>query len=475
ATPLLACLAAAIGPTHRIELKPSWHEYAVIWSLIVGKSGTQKSPALDAAVRFLQEIDKAKARQFRAAIADYIENHKQWTKDHKAWKAGGGAGAEPEEPQRPKRPRHICSDTTIEAAAQLLDENPRGLLLFRDEMSGWIGSFGRYSGAGSADASGWLELFGCRPLTIDRKTGDRPTIWVERPFLCVTGSIQPSTLKRSLREEHLENGLAARLLIAFPPVRERKWSSHSASQEAIDAARNVFRRLVALGPAADAPASMEPRDLVLSRRARELWVSFFDAHARQSAALGEAEAAAWSKLEAYTARLALVINLVRFVSDEPGVTQHSIDGDSMRMAVQLAKWYGEEAIRVYAMLHESKAESERRDLIDVIRRHGGRITANDLRIASRRFKSNEQSNAFLDSLAKSGQGRWTKQSTTPRGGRPTRVFELNSPPTETETQPPRRRKKDSGNGKRSRSFKERWKHCIEINRAEGWIPKVGHP
>ena len=52
------------------------------------------------------------------------------------------------------------SDTTVEALAPILRVNPRGLLLARDELAGWIGSFDRYSGKGKsgADAANWLSM-----------------------------------------------------------------------------------------------------------------------------------------------------------------------------------------------------------------------------------------------------------------------------------------------------------------------------
>ena len=47
----------------------------------------------------------------------------------------------------------------MEAIAPLLQANPRGLLLSRDELAGWIGSFDRYTGGkGSADAAHWLSM-----------------------------------------------------------------------------------------------------------------------------------------------------------------------------------------------------------------------------------------------------------------------------------------------------------------------------
>ena len=50
ALPLLSGLASAIGNTHRIALKRRWTEPAIVWTAIVGESGTQKTPAFGLAM-----------------------------------------------------------------------------------------------------------------------------------------------------------------------------------------------------------------------------------------------------------------------------------------------------------------------------------------------------------------------------------------------------------------------------------------
>ena len=53
-------------------------------------------------------------------------------------------------------------DTTPEKVGTLLRDNPKGLLLYREEMAGWIGSFGRYSSSGSSERAMWVEAYGGR-------------------------------------------------------------------------------------------------------------------------------------------------------------------------------------------------------------------------------------------------------------------------------------------------------------------------
>ena len=133
------------------------------------------------------------------------------------WKGAKGKGEPPEKPTEPVPWRCLCDDTTVEAVAVLLLQNWRGLLMARDELAAWLGGFDRYAQGKGGDVPKWLEMHGGRSIMVDRKTGDRKTIYVPRAAVSVTGGIQPATLQRALGRAYFENGLAARLLLACPP------------------------------------------------------------------------------------------------------------------------------------------------------------------------------------------------------------------------------------------------------------------
>src|SRR5262249_15366477 len=137
-----------------------------------------------------------------------------------------------EKPEEPVCPRLVVSDITIERLSEVLEDNPRGVLVARDELSSWLYSFTRYKGGGGvSDVPNWLELHHAGTLMYDRKTGDRRTIIVSKAAASVTGGIQPGTLARALSSEYREAGLGARLLLAMPPKVVKKWSEVEISTE----------------------------------------------------------------------------------------------------------------------------------------------------------------------------------------------------------------------------------------------------
>ena len=144
------------------------------------------------------------------------------------WKSRKGEPDRGAEPKAPIPVRVNVSDVTIEALAPILQENWRGVLLHRDELSAWFGSFDRYRSGKGGDCPNWLSIFGCETIAIDRKTGIPRTIYVPRPNVSICGTIQPGTLARVLTREYLENGLASRFLFARPPILPGAISSGSA-------------------------------------------------------------------------------------------------------------------------------------------------------------------------------------------------------------------------------------------------------
>jgi hypothetical protein len=313
---------------------------------------------------------------------------------------------------------------TTEALAGLLLSQWRGLLMVRDELSGWIGGFDRYSQGKGGDVARWLEMHGGRSIIVDRKTGTPKILYIPRAAVSVAGGIQPEVLKRCLCQQYRENGLAARLLLAWPPRRPRRWTEADLDPTAERAVEEVLTRLYSLQPL-DVHGDPQPINIGLTPTAKEAWISFYNTHAEEHADLTGDLSAAWSKLEGYAARLALVIHLTRWAANDPTLTTaEAVDSTSMEAGIRLSRWFGHEARRVYEMLEESPEARNRRRLVELIRGKGGSITARDLMRSSRQYVTADQTEAVLEELAKAGIGRWEDVGSTAQGGRPSRRFVL---------------------------------------------------
>lgn len=431
ALPMLTAIAAAIGNTRRIQLKRGWSAPAIVWAGIVGESGTAKTPAFKLVMRPIRERQRKALERHADAMRDYEADLARYEKAMAKWKRDKKATDEPpEKPEAPQAERCIVSDTTVEALAPLLLANPRGLLLARDELAGWIGSFDRYAGGkGGADAAHWLSMHNGESIVVDRKTGNPRTIFVPQAAVCVCGGIQPAILHRALGIEHRESGLAARLLLTCPPRVAKRWTEADIDPAAEAEIAGLVERLYELRQTESDEGELQPVVVGLTADAKAAWKAYYNAHAQEQSDLAGELSAAWSKLEEYAARLALVVHFARWAAGDERLTHDGpIDAASMAAGIRLANWFKGEARRVYALLGETDEDRDRRRLVEWIERKGGSATPREVQMGCRWLREAGTAEAALDALAKAGWGTWEP---TPRGrrGQPTRHFRLATPST----------------------------------------------
>ncbi len=436
ALPLLTGLAAAVGCSRRISLKRSWCEPCVFWTVIVGESGTMKSPALSQAVELLRRRQTVAFRDYDAAKRE----HEVRLQTHEAafaqWKKHGHKTLEPppEKPDSPVCQRWIVEDATVESVAPILEENPRGLLVFRDELSGWVNSFDGYKATRGADVAHWLSMHRAGSLIVDRKTGQR-IIHVPRASVSVTGGIQPATLVSALggrgrsedvggaqlSSEHVENGLAARLLMTMPPKQAKRWTDTDIDEDLSQRVDVIMERLTLLEFQRDESGELVPVDLSLMPDAKARWISFYNEHADETVSLDGATAAAWSKLEGYAARFSLLVHLLR---EAIGCTsESSIELADIDIGIALSRWFGYETRRIYAALGIDSASTDEiakmaaRRIVAIAKRHDGVLTVRKLQRSCREYRdSGELAEKALQAAEQLGF--FNSRLNTETGGRP---------------------------------------------------------
>jgi hypothetical protein len=429
ALPALAVAASVIGNTRTIRLKRSWEEPSVLWVGVIGDSGTLKSPAYAKAVSHLFKLQRKILDRYKGEKARYEEERAEYQAAKKKAKEHGADAGTP--PKQPTLQRVVCSDVTIEKLAEMLEDSPRGLIVARDELAAWLASFSRYKAKqGGTDLPNWLEMHRAGTIIVDRKTGERCSLFVERAAVCITGGIQPGVLARALTPEFLESGLAARLLMAMPPKLPKKWSEVEITLEVEKAYHDLIEKLLTLDFAVR-DGEQVPHALTLSPEAKDAWVAFYNDWGREQASVEGDLAASFSKLEGYAARLTLlhhvIIHTALDTSDLCPVALQSVQA-----GIALSRWFACEARRIYSTLSESTEERNRRQLLEWVESRGGKTTAKKLQNSnSRKYKTTNDATAALDGLVAGGYGRWVERPGTVRGGRPTKDFVLY--PTTDET------------------------------------------
>ena len=423
ALPALTAIAGAIGNTRRIYLGRNWSEPAVVFACVVGDSSSLKSPAQAHVTDPVRDRQQQLIEEYQKRKQEYDDDLARWAEDTKLFKQKKGDDPGPK-PEEPTLTRVYCSDTTIERLAELLHENPRGLLVIRDELSAWLGGFSRYKarGAGS-DLPNWLEMHRAGPVAVDRKSGDRKFTFVPRAAVSVIGGIQPHILSAQLTPEFMASGLTARVLFAMPPRRSKAWIEIEVPAATTRAVSRSLDDLLALDFVTDESGKLKPAVVALSPASKKLWVAFYNEWAAVQAAAEGDLCAAFGKIEAYAARFALLHHVVTTAAATASTGQ--VSGESMAAGIGLAKWFAHETTRVYQMLAESAEERDTRRLVEHVRRHGGRITVKQLqRSNQRKYRTAEVAEADLEGLVGMGLGAWVISRPGMKGGRPTKEFVL---------------------------------------------------
>jgi hypothetical protein len=171
--PAMACvpglnvLAAALPDSLRIQHlvnDDSWTESPRLWSAVIAPPGTTKTPALNAMMAPLHKAEQKLAAKHGRDMVVYRDELRR----HKADPINN------EEPVLPVEAKLLTNESTIEGLADALKDNPRGMMICADELTGLIGSFDAYRGNGAKkDRAAWLEAWnGGRRVIVARSAAE---------------------------------------------------------------------------------------------------------------------------------------------------------------------------------------------------------------------------------------------------------------------------------------------------------------
>jgi hypothetical protein len=338
---LLAGAAAVIGNARWVAAgRDGWFtQPSVLWLALVGPPSHGKSPATTAIINALKEIDRDELvafeperlkREEQAVIARATEA--SW-KDAvaAAVRAGEPPPAMPPDavvPTPAMPPQILVGDATGEALLQIADASPRGLLWFRDELSGLLGGLDKYRGGGS-ERGMLLEGYGGQEFRISRKAGGNVTI----PHLAlnVLGGLQPDRFQ-SLIAKSDDDGLQARILFSYPP--RRPFEGRPTKRTDYARLLHAFKRLHGL-EMRDYGDGPKPVIVPLDDVASESFVGWMKER-DASAPVGTGRFHAWQgKAPGRVLRLALVLTNLDWAFDGAGHPPDTIRDDAVGRAIYL--------------------------------------------------------------------------------------------------------------------------------------------
>lgn len=288
----LAFAGGAIGRSVCLKVTNTWEVSSNLFLAIVGGPGSKKSPALKMMAGPLYRIDSELREQ-------YLEEKREW--------------AERDPKNRGPEPIHhhlTLDDATREAFAKHLAENPRGVILVKDELVSWVAALNAYRQGKGDDKQFWMSLNTGSLIKVTRKGSPEP-IYVPHPFAAVVGCLPPGMIHQ-IRNNHTDDGWLDRILFAYPDPapRARTWTRVVIPEELLarweQALRILWGRPLLVD---DIEARPRPYFIRMTAQGEAQWAKFYEAHHADQCSLDFPQAllGPWSKLEGFTLRFATIL------------------------------------------------------------------------------------------------------------------------------------------------------------------------
>jgi hypothetical protein len=291
----------------RVGIRPKqqadWTVFPNLWGILVGPPAALKSPSMQAALKPAHKLgaraDEAYDEAMRQHKYDLMVSGAQKDALEKSLKetakkiASGEAARDAmdkireeleklEEPEKPAHRRYYTNDTTVEELGEVLADNPNGILLYRDELMGWLRTLDKPD-RGSDRAffiEGWS---GDIEHLLDRVSRGYKRIPV---CLSILGGLQPGPLIKYVEEAMNDtgekaDGLLQRFqLLTWPDFYPRPRSDIPPDRGARDLAYGVYEKLAFLDPD-EFKATKEyddPPHVRFSPEAQEIFNEWYDTY-----------------------------------------------------------------------------------------------------------------------------------------------------------------------------------------------------
>lgn len=325
---LLWLLALCIGNSCKVQVKTGWQESANIWIGLIGRAGLGKTPSIKAMIFPIEKRNAFEIKHYQNEYRKFKEYMALSAKEKKDY----------EEINEPARKQLIVNDVTIEALADLHEENENGVAVFKDELNGWLKDMNKYKPG--SDLEFWLSCWSGQTATLTRKTSK--SSFIEMPLMPVLGGIQPGIFSQISTSENKDNGFLDRLLLSFPEKDIEHYNRNSIDQEVLewyDAFICQFHDTMKNNVLEYKFNSINPRIIRFDSAADKEWERIFNniSDMQNSDDVNEYVKSMLSKQKSYVPRLALILHC--FYAYSNGSSFGWIDKDTMLAAEKLSNYF----------------------------------------------------------------------------------------------------------------------------------------
>src|SRR5215204_1819406 len=341
---VLAALSTAVGNSREIVIKRDWREGANLYLCVVAGVGEKKSPVAKQVFKPIRDFQRKDMKTYQTLLEIYKQ-------------AQANKKSDPEKAEKTKHPiltSRYVDDSTVEKLCVILGESERGVIMIKDELSAWLSGMDQYKQGGKgSDRQFWLSANVRSPIRVDRKSADEPVI-LSSPFVSIWGGIQPGVLQTFDKDRG--DGLLERFLPSFPEPVSMRWVDDEVSEETERRFADLIGDLYKLEMLFNSETiESYPESVLMTDDAKSLFIEYYNelCSEREVPGFPNKLKAVWSKLEGYSARLALILALARVYDGKRASTilPEAVTRGDMEGAIKLANYYKNHTRRMFHLLY----------------------------------------------------------------------------------------------------------------------------
>lgn len=357
---LIAAASTAIGNAVNIRIRGGWISSPILYMILVGRPGMGKTPPLDFAFRPIRKRDAKIIKQFKIDMEYYnsiLESQK------------GKKDDRPSLPPKPILKRTVILDFTPEALIRALDDNPRGVTVYVDEIMGMFNAVNQYNKGQLIEQL--LTAFSGKPLDVSRCSMPIP-IHIERPFINVVGTMQTTRIHELVNKGYKDNGLLDRIIFIYPssqkiPDWQMDEDSASSSFEKYSTLwENIINRICEIPFTIDENESIVQNVLNFSPEASAWFTNWRNASIRAVNQIKDDTLvdSRIMKTPVIAARLALIFQILRWACNE--VHKDFVDIDSTESAIRLTSYFEDCYSNIQKFMIMESIEPQKKGLLDLV-------------------------------------------------------------------------------------------------------------
>ena len=325
----LTVFAAAMGNTWSVRFMTGWVSRPIIYMVLVGSPSCGKTPPLQQAVAPLLKLDG----EYDMIYCKEMETYRRWERMSAKQREKHSL---PEEMKMPQRKCHVVVDSTVEALIGALRDNPRGVLIYKDEIDSLLSNFNRYN---SSDEGYFLSLFSGTPFKYSRKSNNEH-IFLANPYCSIIGTTQPGRLGEQFGGKRMMNGFSSRFLKVYPEIDKMpSWNDTAMPDGVLEEWERIIRRVITVTPSTDQEGKATSIELLFSQESKLRIIQWKDEVNNKVYAETDSDAvrALCGKLETYLVRFCLVIQIMHCICGESGMDK--IEPGTAELAIRLTEYF----------------------------------------------------------------------------------------------------------------------------------------